>query len=62
MTKVYVVYYDEVYPSYGDDGNTEQRQIHGVYASAESARAEINRLRRIGQVSYVDLEEFEVQQ
>jgi hypothetical protein len=61
MAKVYVVYYDEVYPGYGDDGNTEQRQIHGVYASAESARVEINRLRRIG-YACAGLEEFEVQQ
>jgi hypothetical protein len=55
MNEVFVVYYDEYCPGYG-----EQRRIECVVDSIEKARAKINDLNKLVRVSYADYEVFEV--
>lgn len=56
---VFVVYYDEIYPGYGERG-AEQRRIEGVYLTAEEAREEVQKLSKMAHVSYADFDSFEV--
>lgn len=58
--EVCVVYYDEIYPGFGERG-TEQRKIHGVYDSAEKAREQVRKLEKMAHISYVDFDVFGVQ-
>ena len=59
MDQVFVVYYDELYPGFGERGS-EQRKIQGVYYTAEQARAEVWRLSKQAHISYADFDSFEV--
>lgn len=56
---VYVVYYDEHYPGFGERG-AEQRRIEGVFATSERAREEVQKLSKMAHVSYADFDSFEV--
>lgn len=58
--EVFVVYYDEMYPGFGERV-AEQRKIHGVFDTSESARAEVRRLSSLAHISYADFDVFEVQ-
>ena len=61
MKEVFVVYYDEYCPGYGDMPVREQRTIYCVVASVEKARAKIHELNKRVSVSYADYELFEVE-
>ena len=56
--KVYVVYYDAV--TRGREGPEENRRIHGVYDSAEKARASVREL-EMKYKFYADFESHEVE-
>jgi hypothetical protein len=55
MNEVFVVYYDEYCPGYG-----EQRRIDCVVDTIEKARARVHDLNKLVSVSYADYEVFEV--
>ena len=57
--EVFVVYYDEVYPGFGERG-AEQRKIEGVFDSAEKAREMVNNLNKQAHITYADFDRFEV--
>jgi hypothetical protein len=59
MDEVFVVFYDEAYPGFGERG-TEQRRIEGVFDSAEKARAKVRELEKLPQITYADFDVFEV--
>lgn len=57
--KVYVVFYDEAYPGYGDRGGN-LKVIDNVYDSREKAQARVKELEKDYKFPYVDYDEFEV--
>lgn len=61
MEQVFVVFYDEVYPGYGERGG-EQRKIEGVFASADAARLRVREIERMSHVSYADFDGYEVEE
>lgn len=54
--QVFVVYYDEIYPGFGERG----RRIEGVFATADAARERVRALERMAHILYVDFDVFEV--
>jgi hypothetical protein len=60
MMEVFVVFYDEIYPGFGERGG-EQRRIEGVYDTAEKAREMVNKLNKRSSVTYADFDPFEVE-
>jgi hypothetical protein len=58
MNEVFVVYYDEYYPGYGEK---PKRAIYCVVDSVEKARAKVHELNKRFSVSYADYEIFEVE-
>jgi hypothetical protein len=57
---VFVVFYDEVYPGYGERG-AEQRRIQGVYDSVEKAREQVRKLGKMQHISFADFDTYEVE-
>lgn len=56
---VFVVYYDEFYPGFGNRGGS-QRKIDGVYVSSSSARERVRILSLQSHVEYADFDSFEL--
>lgn len=59
MNEVYVVFYDEIYPGFGERGG-EQRRIEGVFDSAEKARASVRELEKLSHITYADFDVYEI--
>jgi hypothetical protein len=61
MAEVFVVYYDEYCPGYGDSSPSEQRRIDCVVDSIEKAHAKINDMYKRPHVNYADFKSFKVE-
>lgn len=60
MSKVYVVFYDEVYPGFGERG-ANQRRIECVVDSEEKARTKVRELEKYPNITYADFDVFDVE-